>query len=122
MLNGLAAQVGDTITQTEYEAMQIGSCKLHDAVEVALAMGLASRNQHDTFHKIVYGFQRLVEPLDRFSGAFDSMSQASPIASIVWGSIKMMLVVSQRLLLSQRFVEAGINAWPRSHVTFMRAF
>ena len=119
ILEGLAAQVGNIITQTEYEAVQIDSCKADDALEIALAMGVASRNQHDTFHKIVSGFERFVEPLNRFSGAFDSMAQASQIAAIVWGSIKMMLVVRSRLLLDTR-LPLGPNALTRSHVIFMK--
>jgi len=92
----LAGKVGITITQQEYDAVCQQSSTI-DSVKKALRAANAehsgSLHGHRGFHKFLGVLDRIVEPLNRFQSALDTICQSSQPASLIWGSIKFVLLV-----------------------------
>lgn len=92
----LAGKVGTTITQQEYDAVCQQSSTI-DSVKKALRAANAehsgSLHEHRGFHKFLGVLDRIVEPLNRFQSALDTICQSSQSASLIWGSIKFVLLV-----------------------------
>lgn len=95
-LGVLAGKVGITITQQEYDAVRQQSSTI-DSVKKALRAANAehsgSLHEYRGFHKFLGVLDRIVEPLNRFQGALDTICQSSQPASLIWGSIKFVLLV-----------------------------
>jgi len=108
----LAGKVGITITQQEYDAVcqqssTIDSVK--DALRAANAEHSGSLHEHRGFHRFLGVLDRIVESLNRFQSALDTICQPSQPASLIWGSIKFVLLVPAHSSFIQQHIRHVSN-------------
>lgn len=99
----LKNRVGHQITQEDYDELTTAACSIDDALQ------MASRGQtvrHPAFHRVVETINKVLEPLNRFEKALDTLCQSARPAALIWGSLKIFLAVSSIMNASEGFTVA----------------
>lgn len=93
-LSKLKEKIGTEISQEEYKDVLSAPCTLEAALQMAEIEEMRNLNRHKHFKKIMRSFQNFVSPLERFKNTIDTITQANSLSLLIWGSIKLVLVVS----------------------------
>lgn len=95
-IDQLQQKVGSSITQDEFARFCVASvpCSQMTAKAALNDASAGQDNNHPTLKKFVHLVDRLFEPLERFKSALDTFVQVAKPASLIWGSLKIIITVS----------------------------
>lgn len=95
-LDRLRARIGQTITQEEFDRFYSASrlCSQDAALDALNTASAGHHHAHPTLRKFVTNVGRLLAPLERFKSALDTFVQVAEPACLIWGSVKVILTVS----------------------------